>query len=276
MANPVFSRSSAFNQPPAYQQPYGYQQQGYGYQQQSPYGYQQQPGYAQPQQQGLAGVMTLDDVLAKTSITLLVVFAAAAVSFMLFPSNLLMPAAIVGGIGAFIVSLVVMARQKVPVGGVLGYAVLEGLFIGAISKVFEIMWPGIAVSAVLATFVTAIATLAAYKFFNIRVTAKFRKMVTIGTMAIAGVFLVNFVLAMFGINTGLRAIGSNAGLLAIGVSILAVCLAVFNLVMDFDYVERGIASQAPAQESWRAAFAITVTMVWLYIEILRILSYFRD
>ena len=95
-------------------------------------------------------------------------------------------------------------------------------------------------------------------------------------MALAGVFLVNFVLAMFGINTGLRAVGSNAGLLAIGVSILAVCLAVFNLVIDFDYVERGIASQAPAQESWRAAFGITVTMVWLYIEILRILSYFRD
>ena len=122
----------------------------------------------------------------------------------------------------------------------------------------------------------AAATLAAYKFFNIRVTAKFRKMVTIATMALAGVFLVNFVLALLGINTGLRAVGSGAGLLAIGVSILAVCLAVFNLVIDFDYIERGIASQAPAQESWRAAFGITVTMVWLYIEILRILSYFRD
>ena len=128
----------------------------------------------------------------------------------------------------------------------------------------------------LATFVTAAATLAAYKFFNIRVTAKFRKMVTIATLAFAGVMLVNFVLYLVGFNTGLRSVGSNAGLLAIGVSILAVCLAVFNLVMDFDYVERGIASQAPAQESWRAAFGITVTLVWLYVEILRILSYFRD
>ena len=233
MANPVFSRSSAFNQPSAYQQPYGYQQQGYGYQQQG-YGYQQQPGYMQPQPQTTAGVMTMDDVLAKTSITLLVVFAAAAATFTLLPLSLVFPAMIVGGLGAFVVS------------------------------------------AVLATFVTAAATLAVYKFFNIRVTAKFRKMVTIGTMALAGVFLVNFVLAMFGINTGLRAVGSNAGLLAIGVSILAVCLAVFNLVIDFDYIERGIASQAPAHESWRAAFGITVTMVWLYIEILRILSYFRD
>ena len=268
MANPVFSRSSAFNQPPAYQQPYGYQQQGYGYQ--------QQPGYVQPQPQTTAGVMTMDDVLAKTSITLLVVFAAAAATFTLLPLSLVFPAMIVGGLGAFVVSLLVVTRHKVPVAGVLVYSALEGLFIGGISKYFEVAWPGIVVSAVLATFVTAAATLAVYKFFNIRVTAKFRKMVTIGTMALAGVFLVNFVLAMFGINTGLRAVGSNAGLLAIGVSILAVCLAVFNLVMDFDYVERGIASQAPAQESWRAAFGITVTMVWLYIEILRILSYFRD
>ena len=101
-------------------------------------------------------------------------------------------------------------------------------------------------------------------------------MVTIATLAFAGVMLVNFVLYLVGFNTGLRSVGSNAGLLAIGVSILAVCLAVFNLVMDFDYVERGIASQAPAQESWRAAFGLTVTLVWLYVEILRILSYFRD
>ena len=276
MANPVFTRSSAFNQPPAYQQPYGYQPQGYGYQPQ-PGGYAQpQPGYAQPQPQSPVGVMTMDDVLAKTAITLLVVFGAAAATFTLMPLNLVFPVMIVGGLGAFVVSLIVSFRHKIPVAGVLLYSALEGLFIGGISKYFEVTWPGIVVSAVLATFVTAGATLAAYKFFNIRVTAKFRKMVTIATMALAGVFLVNFLLAMFGINTGLRAVGSNAGLLAIGVSILAVCLAVFNLVIDFDYVERGIASQAPAHESWRAAFGITVTMVWLYIEILRILSYFRD
>ena len=268
MANPVFTRSSAFNQPPAYQQPYGYQPQGYGYQPQPGYA-QPQPGYAQPQPQSPVGVMTMDDVLAKTAITLLVVFGAAAATFTLMPLNLVFPVMIVGGLGAFVVSLIVSFRHKIPVAGVLLYSALEGLY-------FEMQWPGIVISAVLATFVTAAATLAAYKFFNIRVTAKFRKMVTIATMALAGVFLVNFLLAMFGINTGLRAVGSNAGLLAIGVSILAVCLAVFNLVIDFDYIERGIASQAPAHESWRAAFGITVTMVWLYIEILRILSYFRD
>ena len=158
MANPVFSRSSAFNRPAAPQQPYGYQQQPYGYQQQG-YGYQPQPGYVQPQPQPTAGVMTMDDVLAKTAITLLVVFAAAAATFTLLPLSLVLPVMIVGGLGAFVVSLIVATRHKVPVAGVLVYSALEGLFIGGISKYFEVTWPGIVVSAVLATFVTAAATI---------------------------------------------------------------------------------------------------------------------
>lgn len=88
--------------------------------------------------------------------------------------------------------------------------------------------------------------------------------------------LVNLVLVLFGVDVGIRAAGPGAGLLAIGVSILCVVLAVMNLIVDFDYVERGIASRAPARESWRAALGITVTMVWLYTELLRILSYFRN
>ena len=89
-------------------------------------------------------------------------------------------------------------------------------------------------------------------------------------------FLLNLVLALFGIDLGMRDVGSGAGLLSIGISVIAVILAVLSLVVDFDSVERGIASQAPAQESWRAALGITVTMVWLYTEILRIMSYFRN
>ena len=292
MANPVFSRSETFNRPP---QPtgYGYPQQGYG-QPQPGYGY-PQPGqapyapygqnpYGQPgsplgyqqQPQRVGGVMTMDDVLAKTAISLLIVFAVAAGAYLLVPAELAIPVTIGGAVASFVASLVVGMRARISPVALAIYAVLEGVFIGGLSKVFDIMWPGIVMSAVLATFITAGATLAAYKFFNIRVNGKFRKMVTIATMAFAGVMLVNFVLAMLGVNTGLREVGSGAGLLSIGISILAVCLAVFNLVLDFDFVERGIAAQAPAEESWRAAFGITVTMVWLYVEILRILSYFQQ
>lgn len=281
MANPIIGRPDAFTRHSTPQQTYP---QGYGQQQapgQDPYQQQfpqqQGPTYNPYQQPASTGaVMTLDDVIAKTAITLGVVAAAAVLAFLFIPVQLLTPALIGSGIVGLVTVFLVAGRAKLPIGGVLFYAMVEGIFVGAFSKFFELMWPGIVVNAVLATFVTAAATLAAYKFFNIRVTDKFRKVVTIATMSLAGVLLVNFVLFLFGVNTPIREVGSGAGWLAIGISVVAVVLAVLNLITDFDSVERGIAAQAPAQESWRAAFGITITMVWLYTEILRILSYFRD
>lgn len=280
MANPIFRNSSTFNRPPAAPQAQGQwnQQQAQGQpgqQQWNQQGQWNQPqGYQQAPPTG--GVMTLDDVIVKTATTLLVVFASAALTFMFLPPLFMMPALIGSAVVGLITVFMVARRHTIPVGGVMFYAAVEGVFVGAFSKFFETMYPGIVTSAVLATFVAAGATLAAYKFFNIRVTPKFRKMVFIGTAAMAGVLLVNFVLALMGIDTGMRDIGSGAGFLSIAISVLAVGLAVFNLIVDFDFVERGIASRAPASESWRAAFGITITMVWLYIEILRILSYFRN
>ncbi len=278
MANPIFRNSETFNGRPAptqaqqqFQSRWGQQS---GFQGQPPQGY--QPPQAHQQQAPAGGVMTLDDVIAKSAATLLLVFVAAAATFVLLPPQFLFPALIGSALVGFVTVLLVAGRHTIPVGGVMFYAAVEGVFVGAISKFFETMFEGIVVSAVLATFVAAGATLAAYKFFNIRVTPRFRKMVFIGTAAMAGVFLVNLVLALFGIDTGIRDVGSGAGLLSIAVSVLAVGLAVFNLIVDFDFVERGIATRAPATESWRAAFGITVTMVWLYVEILRILSYVRD
>ena len=276
MANPIIGRPDAFTRNAAPQQPtYGYDPQA----QYSPYPPPQQPyaPYQQPVRTG--GVMTLDDVIAKTAIMLGVVLVTAIATFMFirdFAPGLLYPAVIVSALVGFVTVLMVAGRAKLPIGGVLFYAVIEGVFVGAFSLLFEALYPGIVVSAVLATFVTAGATLAAYKFFNIRVTAKFRKVVLIATFSLAGVFLLNLVMALFGIDLGMRDIGSGAGLLSIGISVIAVILAVLSLVVDFDSVERGIAAQAPAQESWRAALGITVTMVWLYTEILRIMSYFRN
>lgn len=276
MGNPILSRPDAFTPgTQSYGAPQGYGpgygQQGYG---QPQYGQPAPQGYQQPQQAG--GVMTLDDVIAKTGIMLLVLLASAVAAFMLVPTKLLMPVWIVSGLVTFVTVLFVSFWKTLPVGGVMLYAVIEGIFLGTVSKFFEILYPGIVLSAVVATFVTAGLVLAAYKFFNIRVTPKFQKMVFIGTAAFAATMLVNLGLVMFGIDTGIRNIGSGAGWIAIGVSLLAVGLAVFNLIIDFDYIEKGIAMGAPAKESWRAAFGITVTMAWLYIEMLRILSYFRN
>ena len=260
-SNPVLSRRDAFT--PAAPQ--------YG---QDPYGYQQYPG--QGPVQTTEGRMTFDDVVTKTAITMAALVLSAGAAWKLIPDSLMMPALILSALVGFVVSLVVIFRRAVSPGLVLAFAVIEGVFIGMISKYFEFLYAGIVAQAVLATFAAAGVTLGAYKFFNIRVTPKFQKIVVIATIAFAAAMLLNFVLSLAGINLGLRDGGTGpVSLLAVGVALLGAVLAVLNLVLDFDYVEKGIAMGAPAKEAWRAAFGLTVTMVWLYIEILRLLSYLR-
>ncbi|MBK8461778.1 MAG: Bax inhibitor-1/YccA family protein [Nigerium sp.] len=275
--NPVFTRSQNFSQPA----PQGYAPFPGQPQAGQPYG---QPGYAdprygQPAPQATApqGVMTLDDVITKTAITMGVLVLTAAITFIFLPVSLLYPSLIVSGLVGFVTVLMVSLRRKVNPAFVLAYSAIEGVFIGAFSLLFALMFdPGIVMQAVLATFVAAGATLAAYKFLRIRVTSQFRRIVTMATIAFAGLVLVNFVLALLGVDMGIRTIGGGFNMLAVLVSLVAVVLAVANLIMDFDFIEQGIRNRLPSSESWRAAFGLTVTMVWLYTELLRILSYFRS
>jgi uncharacterized YccA/Bax inhibitor family protein len=158
---------------------------------------------------------------------------------------------------------------------VLAYAVFEGVFIGAFSKVIA-TYVGdttIVFQAVLGTVVAFAGTLAAYKFFNIQVTDKFRKVMMISGFAIIGVLLLNLLLSVTGVfeSGGLRGF-NTLGLL---VSCALVVYATFCLILDFDYAEKGIAAGLPERESWRVAFGLTVTLVWIYIEILRILAILR-
>lgn len=272
--NPVLSKPDAWAQPQFAQGPqqagqYGYAHEPYGQPVQDPYA---QPQHPQPVQQG---VMTIDDVITKTAVTMGVLVLSAALTFLFMPWQLVQPAMIVGGLVAFGVVLLVSFRRKISPAFVLAYSVIEGVFIGALSLIFETIYPGIVTPAVLGTFVAAGITLAAYKAFRIRVTNQFRKMIIIGTMAYAGVLLLNLVLSLFGINLGIISITGEVSGIALLASAIGVGLAVMNLILDFDYIEQGIAVRAPASESWRGAFGLTVTMVWLYTEILRILSYFR-
>ncbi|MFV0407643.1 MAG: Bax inhibitor-1/YccA family protein [Propioniciclava sp.] len=274
MPNPILARSEKFR-------PHGYitmpgqpPQQGYGAPQ---HGAPPQQGYGAPGPVGQQpGVMTLDDVITKTAITMGVLFLTAAITFMFLPVALVGITAVGAAIAGFVTVMLVAFRRQINPAMVMVYSVIEGIFIGAFSKFFEIMFPGIVVQAVFATFIAAGATLFAYKFFNIKVTTKFRRIVTYSTFAFMGLVLINFVLALLGIDLGIRSVGGGPNWLAVLVSLVAVVLAVANLVMDFDYVEQGIRNRLPAVESWRAAFGLTVTMVWLYTEILRILSYFRS
>ena len=276
-SNPILSKRDAFT--PAAPQ-YGQAQYGQtGFQPYPPQGY-QQPGYPQdptgaPQRRTSEpeGRMTLDDVVTKTAVTMAVLVAGAALAWRFIPDTLAFPAMILSALVGFVAVLVVSFRRVVSPPLVLFYAAVEGVFIGMISEVFNNIYPGIVIQAVVATFFAAGVTLAAYKFFNIKVTPKFQKVVFISTLSFAALMLVNFVYSLATGNGGLRGgITGDVGLLAVGISLIAIVLAVLNLVLDFDYIEQGIQMGAPARESWRGAFGLTVTMVWLYIEMLRLIS----
>ncbi|EFQ83743.1 hypothetical protein HMPREF0063_11406 [Aeromicrobium marinum DSM 15272] len=228
------------------------------------------------------GRMTLDTVVEKTAISLGLLVATAAVAWFLI-GDLATEGALAtafafamgGAIVGLVLSLVNSFKKVVSPALVLAFAAVEGVFVGAFSKIISsyVGDPTIVFQAVLATMVAFFGTLAAYKFFNIQVTDKFRKVMTIAIFSFVGVMLVNFVLSLTGVleSGGLR--GFNT--LGLVVSAIAVVLAVFMLIMDFDFVEKGIEAGLPERESWRAAFGLTVTLVWLYIELLRILAILR-
>lgn len=234
------------------------------------------------------GRMTIDSVVEKTAITLGLLTLAAAVTWFLIgdldsidsskadaAQGTAYALAMGGALIGFVLAMVNSFKKVISPALVLAYAVVEGVFIGAFSKVIAsyVGDPSIVFQAILGTMVAFFGTLAAYKFFNIQVTDRFRKIVTIAMFSVLGVLLLNFVLSLTGVfdNGGLRGF-NTLGLL---VSCALVVLAVFMLIMDFDYVEQGVAAGIPERESWRAAFGLTVTLVWLYIEILRILAILR-
>ena len=220
--------------------------------------------------------MTFDDVITKTAVVMGVLVISAALSWMFIPTPAMYPALIISALLGFGAVLLVSFRRNISPPLVFAYAAIEGVFVGVISKIFENLYPRIVAQAVLGTFVAAGVVLAAYKIFNIRVTPKFQKVVILSTIAFAGLMLVNFLFTIFTGGVGIRGgITGPVSLLAIGISAIAIILCVLNLILDFDYIEKGVAMGAPASESWRGAFGLTVTMVWLYIEILRILSLLR-
>lgn len=230
--------------------------------------------------------MTIDSVIEKTAITLGVVVVAAALSwfwigsavdeFGAVDSSALQKAymlTLIGGLGGFALSLVNSFKRVVSPALVIAYAALEGLFVGGFSNVLSryVGDTSIVFGAVLGTLAALGGTLAAYKFFNIQVGARFRKIVIASMFGFVAVSLLDFVMSFFNASFGFNGLGP-LGLIS---SIIGVVIAVFMLILDFDFVENGVRAGLPEVESWRAAFALTVTIIWLYTEILRILAILR-
>jgi uncharacterized YccA/Bax inhibitor family protein len=235
-----------------------------------------------------SGRMTIDTVVQKTGITLGVLILAAAATWVLtgdatttdsFGTTIMDPGkaqmlytlSIVGALGGFVLAMVNSFKRLVSPGLVLGYAVLEGVFVGAMSKSFQLAFgEGVVTGAVLGTVAAFAGTLAAYKYFNIQVGTKFRKWVVAAMFGFVAVSLLDLLLSMFHSSFGFNGLGTM-GLIS---SVVGLGLGVLMLILDFDFVERGVAAGLPERESWRAAFGLTVTLVWIYIELLRILAIF--
>jgi uncharacterized YccA/Bax inhibitor family protein len=153
------------------------------------------------------------------------------------------------------------------------YALLEGLVLGSVSAILEVRFPGIAIQAVSLTFGTMVALLLAYRSGLIRVTDKFRLGIVAATGGIALFYVIEMILGFFGVH--FTAV-NGGGAIGIGFSVFVVIIAALNLVLDFDFIESGARAGAPKYMEWYGAFGLMVTLIWLYFEILRLLSKLRS
>ncbi|MGZ5399237.1 MAG: Bax inhibitor-1/YccA family protein [Nocardioides sp.] len=269
--NPVFRRSEAFN--------------GSGT---NAYGNQTYPGngaghggYGETQTPVRSGErMTIDSVVQKTAISLAVVIVTAAITWWFTPDistdadiGPLIAAMTIGSLAAFGLSMVNSFKRVISPALVLAFCAFEGVALGALSKYFDARFgDGIVTQAVIGTFAAFAGTLAAYKFFDIQVGKKFRTFVIAAVFGMVGLSLLELVLRAFGSEMGLYGFG-GIGLLF---SIVGLVLGIFMLILDFDFVEKGVAAGIEERESWRAAFAMTVSLVWIYTNLLRILAIFSS
>jgi uncharacterized YccA/Bax inhibitor family protein len=231
--------------------------------------------------QGYAGTgeaMTVSGTVNKTGILLICTVATAAWTWNTFlttrdPASV-MPMAALGAIGGLIVALVTVFKKEWAMVTAPIYALLEGLVLGSVSAILEVRFPGIAIEAVSLTFGVLVVLLLAYRSGVIRVTDKFRMGVVAATGAIALFYFASFILSFFHVQLFRSAYGSGA--IGIGFSVVVVIVAALNLVLDFDFIETGARMGASKYMEWYGAFGLMVTLIWLYFEILRLLTKMRS
>lgn len=279
------SQQQAYGQPQYGQQAYSqqsqpqYGQQGYGQQSQPQYGQAQygQQGYGQPQYTDYSAPtysepipagerLTMNDVLVKTAINLGLVVVGAVVAWYV-PVLMLL-----GLLGGLVLGLVNSFKQKVSPVLVMAYALMEGMMLGGLSAIVNLRYPGTAIQAVLATIVVAGVTLALFANGKIRTTPKLNKIFMIGALSYLGYGLVSMLTAgLFGFSLNSMSIGGIP--LGLPIALIAVAMATYSLLIDYTTTAEAVEAGLPQSESWRLAFGLTASLVWLYVEILRVLMY---
>ncbi|HYD54767.1 MAG TPA: Bax inhibitor-1/YccA family protein [Gemmatimonadaceae bacterium] len=221
------------------------------------------------------GVMTLGGTLAKAAVLLLLTIASAGYAWSRIAARpdqvgfLIM----VGALGGFVVAMVTIFKPNLAPITSPFYAVLEGVALGAISAIYNARYRGLPMQAVALTFGVALVMLLLYTSGAVRATPRFRKIITIAGLGILAVYLTNMVMGLFGA-TGFGFVAA-ATPLGIGFSVLAASVAAFFLILDFDLIEEGVRSGAPKRMEWYGGFTLLMTLVWLYLELLRLLDKLR-
>lgn len=278
-SNPVF-RSLPKGQQGGYAQ-FGTGAAGYGAQ-----AVHADPYTAQPYQDRGTGVsrpLTIDDVVMKTGMSLGVVVLTGIVSYLLVMGNLglAMPLTLIGGLGGFaLVMIATFGRKQDNPAIVLSYAALEGLFLGAVSFIIanlaSVGGVGMIMQAIVGTIGVFFGMLVVYKTGAIRVTPKFTRMIVAALFGVVALMLLNLVLGLFGVGGGAGLGLRDGSPIAIVFSLVVIALAAFMFLIDFDSADQMIRAGAPSKAAWGIALGLTVTLVWLYLEILRLLSYFNS
>ncbi len=222
-------------------------------------------------------VMTINGTVNKTLLLTLIIFITAGYTWKTFLSTgdiaSISGLMLIGGIGGFITALItVFKKTSAPITAPL-YAALEGLFIGGISAQFEAMYPGIVIQAIALTIGTLFCLLLAYKSGAIKATENFKLGIVAATGAVFLIYLITWILSFFNIYIPFIHEGGTFGIIF---SAVVVTIAALNLVLDFDFIENASANRSPKYMEWYGAFGLMVTLVWLYIEILRLLAKLRD
>jgi uncharacterized YccA/Bax inhibitor family protein len=219
--------------------------------------------------------MTVDDVVTKSAATIGLALITGIITAVAVQAGMIspFPPMIIGLIVGLVLSLIIIFKRMPNPAMILTYSAAEGVFLGAITGVFNYLVPGIAIQAVMGTALVFITMLVVYKTGAIRVTPKLTKWIIGATVAAAGLMLINLLLSMFGVNMGIRDGNSS---MAIIFSIIVIGIAAFNFLLDFDMADQMIRTGMPSKWAWYAAFGLMTTLVWLYLEILRLLYYLQS
>ncbi len=214
--------------------------------------------------------MTVSGTINKTAILFLILCGAAMVTWwMAFNGINIMIPAMGGAIVGLILVLIAAFKPQYSPYLAPGYALFEGLFIGGISAIFEAMYPGIVINAVAATLVTFLVCLGLYKFEIVKVTETFKSVVVAATLAIATYYLFSWLASLV---FNFTPVHYGNGMMSIGISVFVIVIAALNLFLDFDQIEKGAQQRMPKYMEWFGAMGLVITLVWLYIEFLRLLS----